>query len=232
MIDLHSHILWGMDDGASDAQETLAMLQAAAAQGVTCMAATSHVYPGLRPFDAAAYAARLEEAQALCRPNGLSIRLIAGAEVAATYQLGAALQGGHLPTLGGSDYVLLELWHDISWQQAYHMADTVLRAGYLPMIAHVERYACFVWNPKKALQFRRQTGACLQLNAGTLLNKPNLVTGHFLRRMLGEQGIDAVVSDAHNLRHRPPNLGDGYRALVQQVGQAYAWQLTHFEVSP
>lgn len=230
MTDIHTHILWGLDDGATDAQETLAMLQLSASQGVTCIAATVHAYPGERFFDMDAYTARLSDAKALCEKQVPKMTLISGAEIAATHHLDAALRSKKVPTLGGSDYVLIELWHNIDWQKVYAVADSVLKLGYIPIFAHVERYSCFVWEPKRALRFRLETGTLLQLNANTLLCGQGLLCGRFLNRMLAEQGIDIVASDAHHRQQRAPNLGLAYQYLVDRVGTEYAERLTHFEV--
>lgn len=231
MNDLHAHILWGMDDGAADSQETLDMLKAAASQGVRKLAATVHACPGVRHFDPEAYAARLSQAQALCVEHGLDISLLPGAEIAATFQTASALRNRSVPTLGNSDYALIELWHGIDWQKVYAVTNSVLQAGCIPILSHVERYSCFVWEPRRSLRFRRETGALLQMNASTLLRPQGVMCRRFVKRMLTEGGIDMVASDAHNMRHRPPNLGEARKILRRTVGREYAARLTCFEVS-
>ncbi len=229
MTDLHSHILWGLDDGAANAKETLKMLRQAERQGIKRIAATTHAYPS-RPFNMRAYTKRLDEARDLCESRGLDIELLSGAEIAATFNTASALRSGFLPTLANSDYALIELWHNISWQQTYEVADSILKAGFIPIFSHIERYSCFVWEPKRALKFRRETGAILQMNAETLLYKQGLLTKRFVKRMLAEHGIDVVASDMHNAHDRPPNLGLARRFLAESVGESYARRLTSFEV--
>ena len=84
-----------------------------------------------------------------------------------------ALRQGKVPTIGGTDYVLLELWRDISWQAAADAVSQLTRAGYCPVLAHPERYLAFLRSPKKTLRFRYETGVLLQVNANTILNPRN-----------------------------------------------------------
>ena len=170
----------------------------------------------------------LAEANAFCKQEDLDVTVFSGAEVAWTYQTESALRRGSVPTLGSTDYVLLELWRDISLQEAKHAVRSLIRAGYCPVLAHVERYRCFTWFPQQAMRLREETGAWFQVNASTLLKPQGMLEKRLIRRLLSDGGLDVVASDAHGNAARPLNLRSAHAWLVQHTDADYARALTTF----
>ena len=230
LTDIHVHLLWGMDDGPDTPDGMYRMLQDAQQQGISRIAATPHVCPGFVPFDAGKYCERLSEAQAYCRAQGWEMDILPGAEIAWTYQTVEALRQGAVPCLGGTDRVLLELWRDISLQEAKTAVLSLIRAGFYPVLAHAERYRCFAWTPRQALRFREETGALFQMNAETLLHPRSAVEARFRNVMLKARAIDAVASDAHGSVGRPVNLRQAFDWLTAHTDEEYARLLTSFPV--
>ena len=228
LTDVHAHILWGIDDGPDKPEGMYAMLREAHEQGIGRIFATPHVCPGFEAFDAELYRARLREAQTYCRDNGWDIELLPGAEIAWTYQTVDALRRRVIPTLGDTDYVLIEFWQNISYQEAYTAVRSLVGAGYFPIIAHVERCRCFRWMPRQALRFREETGALFQMNASTLMQPHGFLETRFRNIMLRERALDAVASDAHGIPARPMNLRRAYSCLVNITDSRYAGLLTCF----
>jgi len=228
MTDIHQHLLWGLDDGPENVQGMYDLLHAAHNQQITRIAATPHACPGLQPFDRNQYQARLEEAQRYCNENSLPITMLTGAEIAWTYHTVEALRTGQVPTLGGTEYVLIELWRDVSWQEVKSAAGQLLRAGFTPVFAHVERYRCFVWQPRRAISLKKEMDICYQVNAPTLLAEGGPVFKRFMHCMLEEQAFDAVASDAHDCTFRPQSLQVAYEALQKKCGEEYAKRLVNF----
>ena len=107
MIDLHTHILPGLDDGAQSMEEALAMARVALADGVTCLVATPHD-TGFVPYDASKVKALTEQVQEAIEAEGLPLRVVAGTELYAMLDLVARLQAEESLTLGGSRYALIE----------------------------------------------------------------------------------------------------------------------------
>lgn len=228
LTDIHQHLIWGMDDGADSRETMFSMLREAHRQGIKTVVATSHARPGVQPFDMKSYTERLTEAQDFCKSADLKIQVLRGAEIAWTYQAPMALRQGKIPTIGGTDYVLLELWRDISWQAAADAVSQLTRAGYCPVLAHPERYLAFLRSPKKTLRFRYETGVLLQVNANTILNPRNYWERRFTEYLLWEGGMDAVASDAHNCVNRPVNLEAAYQRLILYTDATYAQKLVTF----
>lgn len=228
LTDIHQHLLWGIDDGADSREIMYSMLRGAQRQGIKTIVATSHARPGLQPFDMGLYTERLTEAQCFCKTEDLGICVLPGAEIAWTHQTPLALRQGKIPTMGGTDYVLLELWRNISWQAAQDAVKQLTRAGYCPVLAHPERYLAFIRSPKKTLQFRNETGALLQLNADTVLSPRNYWERRFTEYLLKEGAVDAIASDAHDCINRPVNMEAAYQWLTIHTDAAYAKELVTF----
>ena len=229
MTDIHQHLIWGVDDGAKTQSEMYEMLRQAHKQGITTVVATPHAIPGLEPLDLGLCRERQAEAQHFCDQNGLEMKIHLGAEIAWTPQTVLSLRQSHIPTLGDTDYVLLELWRDISWQDAADVVRQLVGAGFCPVLAHPERYHAFVLSPKKVLQFREQSGALLQINAGSLPKPGGILQRRFINMLLKEHAIDAVATDAHGCSQRPINLLQARKWLAAKTDRTYAEYVTNFD---
>ena len=226
MTDIHQHLIWGIDDGAKTSDIMQTMLRESHNQGIHIVMATPHAQPGFLPFDMGLYQERLSEAQQYCCRANLNVQVCSGAEIAWTYQSSLALRQGRVPTLGETDYVLLELWRDVSWQTARDAVNQLKKAGYFPILAHAERYLAFLLSPKSTIRFCEQTGALLQVNADTLLNPRNLLERRFTGILLQEEAIDAIASDAHDCENRPIRMREAYDWLVVNTDETYARSVT------
>ena len=112
--DYHAHFVYGVDDGARTREEMFAMLDAAAADGVTRLFATSHSTPGMEPFPRDVYQRHLDFARAYCAEKGYDLMLESGSELLYTPAAAYAAAEHSLVTLGGTDWVLLEFVPDVA----------------------------------------------------------------------------------------------------------------------
>ncbi len=223
MIDLHHHIVYGLDDGPRDIQTTTKMLKAAAEQGVRTIIATPHIAPGIEHFPMDVYLKRLLEVQSLCESLGLDLRILAGAEIRYTHQTAAYLAEGSIPTLAGSKKVLVEFTGKTRFQEIEDAVQTVLRTGAVPILAHIERYPRFISQLKRVEKLKEDYDVYYQVNNETIL-KPRL--HRTIRRLLQQGMIDYVGSDTHDLDKRRCNTKAAYEKLVSIAGQEYADKLT------
>ncbi len=228
LTDIHQHVLWGLDDGAQTPQMMHGMLRAAHRQQIRRIVAAAHVCPGFKPFDKELYARRLDEAREYCDKNRLGIELFSGAEIAWTYNTADALFRRKIPTINETDHVLIELWHDISWREVRTAVKALLHEGFTPVLAHVERYGCFVLNPERALEMRDELSIHYQVNANTVLAKNSFFVRRFMDKMLNARGFDALASDAHDCEFRPQNLREAWEVLKIRCGAEYADSLVNF----
>lgn len=211
MIDIHSHVLPGIDDGSKNVEESLAMLRSCAQQGIGCVAATPHFYPMensperfLERREAAA-----ERLRSVWEP-GLP-KLLLGAEV---YYFTGISQAEELDALClGGTLLLLEMpfcpWTDRMTAEVIALRE---QRGLHVVLAHIERY--FRWQPKRLWEELLDRGLLMQCNAGFFLDWR---TKGKARKMLSEGRIHLLGSDAHNMTSRPPRMGEA-RSSIGEAG--------------
>ncbi len=222
MIDLHIHVLPGVDDGATDETVARAMLDRARSLGYQRLVATPHL-PG--PLDAA-YLAQVERALALVQAMApaASIDVGLGFEVALTPDLPARLEAGEPATLAGSRAVLVDL-PVAGWP--LHVDTTLFAlqvAGFRPVLAHPERYASVQQNPGRGRELADR-GILLQATISSfvgLFGVPAQRTAEFLLR---QGAIHLVATDAHSVGHRFADVERGLARIRTLVGGARMEQL-------
>jgi protein-tyrosine phosphatase len=133
MIDLHSHILPGIDDGATSLEVSLDMARMAVADGVHTMACTPHIYPGLYLNDAQGISRARQQLQAALDVYRIALTLVDGADVHLVPGLLEGLRAGRVPTLHGSRYVLLEPSHHVRPPRFEESVFELVAAGYTPV---------------------------------------------------------------------------------------------------
>ncbi len=217
MIDLHSHILPGIDDGARSLEVALEMARIAVADGTTVMACTPHIYPGLYMNDSAGIHAERDKLQQALDTFGIRLRLVVGADAHLVPELLDGLRTGRVPTLHGSRYFLLEPSHHVAPPQFEESVFQIMAAGYVPVITHPERLTWIEDHYPKFIALARR-GAWLQLTAGALVGKFGKRARHWSERLLGDGVIHLVASDAHTVSVRSPRLSDAVPLLDKIVG--------------
>ena len=222
--DIHSHIIYGVDDGARNRETMTAMLDATAADGVSSIIATSHASPGLRPFPREEYEARLEEARQYCLEKGYSLNIYPGAEILYSSMLERFVRERLLPTLGGTDYVLVEFMPDIPYAQVDSAVSMMEGSGYRVILAHVERYDCLYRG--NAYRLKEDHSVQFQVNCGTVIGGLGFFRTRQIRRWFRDEIIDFVSSDCHGVNHRPTRMREAFGVLKEAYGEAYALRLT------
>ena len=223
-VDLHHHLIYGVDDGAKDLENMQKMILRAGVEGVSDIVCTSHVTPGFEPFPMEKYMAHLEEARAFIAEQGLEMRVHPGCEVLYTESSARLLAEGHYPTLAGSDVVLVEFSPDMTFKQLADAASSFGMRGYSVLFAHVERYDA-LRNLKNVQKLRSEFGVYMQMNTNTVIGKKGFFTERWVRHMLEDGYIDCVATDAHNLTYRPCKMQQCYDMLSMKYGQEFAEEL-------
>jgi protein-tyrosine phosphatase len=215
MIDIHCHILPGIDDGPSDMAESVEMARMAAADGITTIVATPHLKDGADMADEiraliAALNARLEGQK-------IPVAILAGADINVTLSI-PKLEDY---TINGTTYLLYEFPHTHMPANAGHIIFNVMSSGLRPIVTHPERNPSVVRDPLTIIRLK-EAGALVQITAGSL-------TGHFGRESrecalyLLKKGVaDIIATDAHSVSGRPPIMSEGLREAEKIVGRARA----------
>lgn len=221
MFDLHCHILPGLDDGSVDLQTSLQMARMAAGDGIGTVACTPHIYPGMYENHADGIRAGVALLQVELEQHGIPLMLVEGADVHLAPDLLARIKAGHVPTIAGSRYLLLEPPHHVA---PPHFEDSVFQllvAGYIPVITHPER---LTWIKDNYAIFVRlvNSGAWMQLTAGSLTGRFGSRPRYWAERMLDEGLVHILATDAHDPLRRPPLLAEGREAAARRVGEQAA----------
>ncbi|MEP9373757.1 CpsB/CapC family capsule biosynthesis tyrosine phosphatase [Mesorhizobium sp. KR1-2] len=224
MIDLHSHLLPGCDDGAADLEMALAMARRAVDDGVRVMACTPHILPGLYTNDANGIDARVTSLRQALGEADIDLTLVVGADVHIAPDLPEKLRNGTVPTLNGSRYFLLEPPHQVLPPQLENLVASLIGAGFVPILTHPERLA---WTRSHYDVVNRVNGAgCLmQITAGSLTGSFGRMAQYLAERMLDEGRVDVIASDAHNLRARIPGLSKAREIVAARYGREVAEDL-------
>jgi len=221
IFDLHAHVLPGVDDGAVDMAKSLEMLQNAVASNVVSLAVTPHCnVPGL--FDNYQNDRLLNRFQELKHAaEHIPIRLVLGAEVHATDDLPVLLQQDLLPTINGSRYMLIEFPFRCAEETLDLFLDYVLDAGYIPLVAHPERYHAVCRNPNIVDGWLNK-GCHLQVNGSSMAGSFGRTVQKTADWLFRNDLVCCVASDAHNTTRRSNFLIHAYDHLVLCYGKRYA----------
>jgi protein-tyrosine phosphatase len=224
MIDLHCHILPGIDDGAADVSVSLAMARAFVADGVTTVACTPHILPGLYHNSGPQIRLAVTALQQALDEEGIPLKLVPGADVHIVPDFAGGLRAGHLLTLADTRYVLVEPPHHTAPARLEDMFFGLLVAGYVPILTHPERLT-WITGHYDVMQRLVQGGVWMQITAGSLAGNFGRQPKYWAERMLDEGCVHIIATDAHDCVRRPPILGLGREIAAKRVGPAEAEHL-------
>ncbi len=220
IVDLHMHIVPGVDDGSRGISESLEMLKLSKAQGVTDVFCTSH--NGYCKEDGVNYMNAFEELKREVESENLGIRLHKGCEVlcAGEYidDIVYGLNVGAFSTLGDTKYVLTELYPNTKTSEALLVIEKLKKSGYKPIIAHMERNYNITGIMASIIV---QSGALIQINLNSLV-ETDTETRERARQLLARQYVHFVGTDAHRIDHRPPELASGTDYIFANTDADYA----------
>lgn len=223
-VDVHSHLIHGIDDGPRKFSQTCEMLLAAHRDRISSIITTPHAEPGVAPFPHEAYIENLRAARAFCVEKKIPIKLYAGCEIMYTQSARRLLSDGELPTLAGGPYVLLEFCPHDSYANIQRAIREIGNAGYTPVIAHVERYLCL--NKLDRLESLCEKYQCMvQVNAPSLIGGRGfqaMLTQRHIKSMLARGLVDLIATDSHNLTSRPSCMNEAYELLKKWHGESTA----------
>ena len=220
MIDLHNHILPGVDDGAVSVEVACAMARDLVAQGITTVCTTPHTTDLSKLVDTADVRQRVAALQRVLDEEGIGLRLLPGSEARIAPTLVQDVQSGKVPTINGTSYLLLEFPYD-SLPPFYERLIFELQVhGIRPIIAHPERIAPIADEPNILFQLVHR-GCLAQLTAASLAGafgpKPREVSEQMLEHNL----IHVVASDAHACDERLSAVADARRACGARADELW-----------
>jgi protein-tyrosine phosphatase len=224
MIDLHSHLLPGIDDGATDLQTALVMAQCYVDDGVTTVACTPHILPGVYHNTGPQIRTAVQALQAELTNRGINLTLVPGCDGHVVPDFVAGIKSGRLLTLNDSRYVLVEPPHNVPPPRLEEMFFGVMVAGYVPILTHPERLTWIAHQYDK-MRALAHGGVWMQITAGSLIGDFGRQPKYWAERMLDEGLVHVLATDAHDPVRRAPVLSRGYDAAATRIGGDAAWDL-------
>ena len=230
MIDLHSHLLPGIDDGAPDLEHAIDLARAAADQGTRVLAATPHLRADFPDVRADELASRCDEVRSAIRDAGIELEVVQGGEAGVMWAVNATddeLREGSFGARGTD--LLVETPYGPLNDTFEQLLFTLPARGFRLLLAHPENNPTFQRHPER-LHELADRGVLLQVTARSLIRSDRRKGPRALAEALVRDGFASVLaSDAHSGHHlRPPALGAGAEAAAAIVGQARArWLVEH-----
>lgn len=224
LIDMHCHIVPGVDDGAKNMEMAARMLQAEYRNGVSAVIVTPHYRKGMFETSQRVIDRRFEKLRQAAMRLRSQMQVYLGCEYHTNQDMVQDLQSGKRPSMAGSVYVLAEFSSAHGYAVIRNQVYELIAAGYRPIIAHAERYPCLVKEPV-LIEELRELGAEIQLTSGSVLGEDGWRLKRFCNRLLKEKKVQYIASDAHDLQHRAPNLQACAIYLEKKFGRRFAEQI-------
>lgn len=220
-VDIHTHILPGVDDGALNMDEALELVRMARENGTTHLVLTPHYRGRWRSNTPQLLRRQFEQLEALVKDAAPDMTLYLGNEAAIEREVGDKVAEGRILPLHNSHYVLLEFEYGSSRIQMVDGVMGVIGCGYTPIIAHAERYR-IIQKDKKLAGDLLEVGALIQLNADSVMGKCGLGIKWTCGRLLRKGLVQFIASDAHDPKERPPLLKECYEYVCKRYDRDYA----------
>lgn len=219
-IDLHCHVLPGVDDGAADFEESLRMLKSAVKQGVYAVVATSHYSRQFRNEEPERFRMLREELQKRARTEiQEDFTIYSGQEVFYTEDVVEKLDEKKLLTLNESSYVLTEFHPSMPYSMIINGVRELTMAQYTPILAHFERYTAL--REQGRVEELIQAGALMQMNYKPIGGKWYEETTRWCRKMLKENKIHFLSTDMHNMKARKPDTKEADAWMEKHLDRIY-----------
>lgn len=228
MIDIHTHILPGIDDGAEDIYETIEMVKIAVESGTQVIVATPHCnIPGMYDnYMGKQYMASYQKASEAIKRARLPVTLCPGMEVFGTEDIGELIVAQKIMPINQSRYILVEFPFDADPEYAFYILKQMKEVGAIPVVAHAERYYFVQDNPHVCYEMR-MSGCEIQVNKGSFAGRFGSRVRKTAYRLLNHNMISVIASDAHGWEQRTPFMKEVYQKLSEERTEKYMDILFH-----
>lgn len=216
MIDIHSHILPGIDDGAVSIEDSIAMLEELAGHGVTDVIATPHfmnetAYVSPRSVNKKVFT----ELKGKIKSLGIKINIYLGNEIYIDKDISRLIEDKKITTLSSSKYLLVELPLNGEFSNYEDYLGSLVNDGYQVILAHPERYSLFQEDYERVLRLHEK-GVLYQCNLGSLTNKYGKSAKKLVKRLIKDDLIFAFGSDIHR-----PGRGEYLEKALKKLAKYY-----------
>ncbi len=236
IVDLHTHILPDVDDGAMNLETSLHLITEAYNQGITNIFATSHSFAFMSPEDSALAKLTFSNLQQTIKDLKIPVNLYMGCEIICRENLMEriilGLREKQYPSLNDSSYVLIEFpTIGTTEEKAHHCIDLLLKEGWIPIIAHIERFID-IFPDIQSLYRLKDKGCLLQITYNSLAEEKDERIRSFSQDIIANELADFMGSDSHSMIRRPPEIENGLNYLKNHCKADYLEKLLYNNVLP
>lgn len=223
-VDIHSHILPGIDDGAQDIEMSMRMLQIACDNGIKHIVLTPHYKPMHHNADKEKIRMLTDKLRGKVEEEGLEIKLYDGNEVYYHSEALMGLENDKVFRMADSSYVLVEFGPMDEFDYIRNGLYQLLSGGYRPIVAHAERYEK-LFSKQEGIEDIIEMGCYIQVNAGSIMGGMGYRTKSYTKYLLKNKLVHFVATDAHNTDKRGPFLKDCAKYISRKYGKDYMRRL-------
>ena len=217
MIDIHCHVIPGVDDGAGDPEESMRMLRRAAAEGIRGIIATPHFNEQMGSELLEKRRSAWAQLNELAAKKKYPLVLYPGNEIYYSENVLRCLERGDALTLNGTRYVLVDFLPGTDYRYLRMAVQRLRYEGYLPILAHMERYACL--EKEERVQELTELGVYLQVNTGAVTGDLGFRARRRILKLIRQDRIHFLGTDAHGALHRPPRMADCLSYIERKAGR-------------
>ncbi|MCR5603759.1 MAG: capsular biosynthesis protein [Lachnospiraceae bacterium] len=220
-LDMHNHIIPGVDDGSRNMETSLQMLDHAYKEGIRALILTPHYHGGYVETERSRIDevfARLRELSVKEHPD---LKLFIGSEIYYYPSVPEWIEEGRVHTLADSSYVLIEFSPAVEKRELNDAVKNISSFGYRPVLAHVERYDCLVHDSDLIEDLIRR-GAYIQVNSRSITGEGGMRIKRFIKKLLKEEWIHFIGTDAHSMGSRRPDMAECAEYILKKCDEEYA----------
>ena len=223
MVDIHSHVLPYLDDGASTLFESLELLRLAVKKGTKKIVLTPHMYnPRIGYVDKSKIKTAFEKYKQ--QASEINIELLLGSEVFCSDLFLKTIYKNDFLTINNTEYILVEFYFNDDIDRVLFALDVITDAAYRPIIAHPERYHFLMKNYSSVKQIISK-GGLLQINKTSLSKKNGFDSYEFAMWLLSKEYVSFVASDAHDVQYRTTDKQPSFVKVYSELSKKYAENL-------
>lgn len=223
-IDIHNHLLPGVDDGPKSIEQSINMLRIAYAEGIRTIIATPHYQEGRYMVSKVALEQKLTEVITAAKKAGIPMDIFLGCEIYYSHECVRLLKEKVIPTMAGTKYVLVEFMPLADSRYIKNALQEILLEGFRPILAHIERYEALT-KDYAFIEDLLDLGVYTQVNAASLTGESGKSLRLVTKKLLKNNMVQFVATDAHNEMKRVPKIKKCYEILRKKYGEVYAGEL-------
>ena len=224
LVDMHCHVLPGIDDGSKNMEQSLKMVKIASEQGIGTMILTPHFHPAKGSHDIGKWRETLRSLEECVKNNNIDMKFYLGAELFFTHDASEYIESGKVISMVESDYMLVEFRPETEYSYIRSAIYDIQSTGKTPIIAHIERYGCLTGKIDRVEEMS-DMGALIQINASSVTGNLGFSMKQYLKKLLKKEMVDFIGTDAHSDVHRAPLMADCFKYVRKKCGEEYAFKI-------